>query len=126
MIDRVPSERELDILKVMWRIGEGRVRDIHEGLCPNGECAFNTVQTLLRIMCEKGFVERRSIERADYYKPKYTIEKATSRFLTKLFDGAVDKCVLSMLTAEKLSVDEMRDIEKVIAKARKAKETKKG
>jgi BlaI family transcriptional regulator, penicillinase repressor len=112
VVDRIPSERELDVLKVLWRIGEARVRDVHQALCPDGECAFTTVQTLLRIMYDKGLV--------------YTIEEATSRFLNKLYDGAVDKCVLSMLSAEDVSADEMRVIEKMIAKARKTKESNEG
>ena len=40
----------------------------------------------------------------------------------KLFDGAVDKFVLSMLSAENVSALEMRELETMIAKVRKAKE----
>jgi len=117
-----PSERELDLLKVLWQIGEAKVRKIHDAFCPNGECAFTTVQTLLRIMCNKGLVEKRSEGRTDFYRPVYTIENATTRFVDKVFDGAVDQFVLSMLSSEKVSADEMRAIEKMIAKARKSKE----
>ena len=122
MAKQVPSERELDLLKVLWQLGEAKVRDIHDALCPDGECAFTTVQTLLRIMQQKGFVTRRSESRTDYYSPVYTLEDATSRFVGKLFDGAVDKFVVSMLSAEHVSADEMRELERVIAKARRAKE----
>jgi len=117
----VPSERELDLLKTMWQLGEARVRDIHEALCPNGECAFTTVQTLLRIMCKKGLIKKRSQGRTDFYTPVYTLENATSRFLQKVFDGSVDKLVLSMLSAENVSAEEMRELEKMIAKARRNK-----
>ena len=119
----IPSEREMDVLKVLWRLGESRVRDIHAAMCLDGECAFTTVQTLLRIMAEKGLVKQRIEARTLYYAPKYSIEKASSRFLHKVFDGAVDKMVLSMLQAENLSTDELRDIEKMIAKVRKTKQS---
>jgi BlaI family transcriptional regulator, penicillinase repressor len=122
MAKSVPSERELDLLKVMWQLGEAKVRDIHEATCPAGECAFTTVQTLLRIMLKKGFVKKRAEGRTDFYTPVYTLENATSRFVDKLFDGAVDRFVLSMLSAEDVSAEEMRDLEKMIAKARRAKE----
>jgi predicted transcriptional regulator len=122
MSKSVPSERELDLLKVMWELGEAKVRDIHDAICPDGECAFTTVQTLVRIMLQKGFVKKRSEGRTDFYTPIYTLENATSRFVDKLFDGAVDRFVLSMLSAENVSADEMRDLEKIIAKARRAKE----
>lgn len=122
MSKSVPSERELDLLKVMWELGEAKVRDIHDAICPDGECAFTTVQTLVRIMQQKGFVKKRSEGRTDFYTPIYTLENATSRFVDKLFDGAIDRFVLSMLSAENVSADEMRDLEKMIAKARRAKE----
>jgi BlaI family transcriptional regulator, penicillinase repressor len=122
MAKPIPSERELDVLKVMWPLGEARVRDIHEALCPHGECAFTTVQTLVRIMCRKGFVKKRSEARTDFYTPVYTLENAVSRFVDKVFDGAIDKFVLSTLSAEDVSVEEMRELEKMIAHARRAKE----
>ncbi len=117
-----PSERELDLLKTLWQLGEAKVRDIHQAFCPNGECAFTTVQTLLRIMCRKGLVKKRSEGRIDFYTPVYTLENATSRFVDKLFDGAVDQFVLSMVSAENVSAEEMQKIEKMIAKARKEKQ----
>ena len=49
-----PSGREMDILKVLWELGPASVRDVCRRMCPNGELAFNTIQTLLRIMDEKG------------------------------------------------------------------------
>ena len=122
----IPSDRELDVLKVMWKLGEAKVRTIHEELCPDGECAFTTVQTLVRIMCKKGLVKKRTEGRTDFYTPVYTLENATSRFLGKVFDGAIDKFVLNMLAAENVSVEEMRDLEKMIATARKAKQKKEG
>lgn len=122
MTQPTPSEREMDLLKVMWELGEAKVRDIHENLCPNGECAFTTIQTLVRIMCKKGFVKKRSEGRTDFYTPVYTVENATSRFLNKVFDGAIDKFVLSMLSAENVSAKEMKELEKMIANARKSKE----
>lgn len=112
----------MDVLKVLWELGESRVRDIHEAMCRESECAFTTVQTLLRIMAEKGLVKQRTEARKLYYKPNYTADNASSKFLHKVFDGSVDKLVLSMLTAEDISPDEMRDLEKMIAKARKAKQ----
>ena len=117
-----PSERELDVLKVLWRIGEAKVRDIHEEMCPKDECAFTTIQTLLRIMCNKGLVKKRSEKRTDFYSPVYSLENATQRFVDKVFDGALGNFVLSMVSEKSVSIEEMKKIEKMIAKARKAKQ----
>jgi predicted transcriptional regulator len=119
--DISPSERELDILKVLWEIGSGSVREVRERLCPSGELAFNTVQTLLRIMEDKGLVSHRAVGRTFIYAPAYSREQVSSRFLTKVFDGALDQLVLSMLRAKDVSANELRELEQLIAQARRAK-----
>ena len=122
----VPSERELDVLKVLWELGEARVRDVHQGMNASQPCAFTTVQTLLRIMAGKGLVAQRNERRTLYYKARYGPREASSRFLHKVFDGALDKLVLSMIEAEKISPDEMRAIEKMIGRTRKRKQRSEG
>jgi predicted transcriptional regulator len=120
----VPSERELEILKVLWELGSGSVREVHERMCPTGELAFNTVQTLLRIMEAKGLVEHRSEGRTFIYIPRYSRERVTSRFLHKVFDGALNELVLSLLQAKDASADELKELERLIAKARREKQTR--
>jgi len=117
-----PSDRELDILKVFWQIGEASVRDVFTRMSPNGEFAFTTIQTLIRIMADKGLLTQRRDNRTLYYTPCYTAEQASSRFLHKLFDGSVDQLVMNMLRAENLSVAELKRLESLIAESRKRKE----
>jgi len=112
----------MDIMKVFWQLGEAPVRTVHQKMAPNGEFALTTIQTLVRIMAEKGFLQVRNVNRTLYYKPCYTIEQVSSRFLHKVFDGAVDRFVLSMLRAENLSAEELKEIEKLIAQARREKQ----
>jgi len=121
MAEITPSERELDLLKVLWKLGNARVRDVHQALCPNGECAFTTVQTLLRIMAQKGLVSQRAKGRTLYYRAKYTPQRAASRFLHKVFDGSLDQLVLTILDVEESSTEELKNIEKMIADARRKK-----
>ena len=123
MADNAPTERELDVLKVLWELGESKVRDIHAAMCRHEDCAFTTVQTLLRIMAEKGLVKQRQKNRALLYRPNHTRQQVSSRFLSRVFDGAIDELVLNMLQAEKVSPDEMRGLELLIAKARREKLT---
>ena len=125
MTERAPSGRELEILKVLWELGEASVRNVHEKMCPQGELAFNTIQTLLRIMEDKGLVRHRTKGRTFIYSPKYSREQVTSRFLHKVFNGALDEMVLSMLKAENVSPRELQELEQLIAKARRDKRSRK-
>ena len=121
-----PSDRELDVLKVLWDLGAGTVREVHDRLTPDLGLAFNTVQTVLRNMEDKGLVGHRADGRTFTYFPRHTREQVTSRFLSKVFDGALDQFVLSMLRASDASPDELRDLEKLIADARARKQNPKG
>ena len=122
VVDRVPSGRELEILKVLWDLGPASVRQVHERLCPAGELAFNTVQTLLRIMDEKGLVKHRPRGRTFVYTPRHTREREMSRLLDKVFDGALDQFVVSLLNSQNISASELKKLERIIADARRRKQ----
>ena len=121
-----PTEREMEILKVLWELDEGSVRQVHEQLAPQSNLHFNTIQTQLRIMDEKGLVSHRRDGRAFLYRALCSREQLSSHFLHKLYDGAVDQLVLNMLSSEKLSNQELLELESLIAQARQQrKQTRK-
>ena len=54
-----PTPRELEILKALWDHGPSGVREVYQILAEaqDEDLAYNTVQTLLRIMEDKGLVK---------------------------------------------------------------------
>lgn len=122
MEETTPSEREMDILKVLWELGSASVREVCQRMCPNNELAFNTVQTLLRIMDDKGLVSHKKQGRTFIYTPRYSRDRATSRFVAKVFDGALDQLVLSMISTANPDPDELKQIAKIVADARRRKQ----
>src|SRR5947209_8438172 len=93
-----PTARELEILKVLWDRGPSSVRDVHRALSPGGDLAYNTVQTLLRIMEEKkGLVGHTVLGRTFVYTARYDRDESTLRFLDRVFDGAASQLVQSLL-----------------------------
>ena len=121
MDENEPSPRELDVLKALWGLGSGSVRAVHERMCPDGERAFNTVQTLLRIMEDKGLIRHRAEGRTFIYEPIYSRDRVTARLLHRVFDGALDQAVLSLIQAKDATEEELRGLERMIAAARKRK-----
>lgn len=119
MEEATPSAREMDILKVLWELGPASVREVCERMCPNNELAFNTVQTLLRIMDDKGLVSHTKKGRTFIYAPQYSRDRATSSFVAKVFDGAIDQVVLSLISTANPDSDELKQIEKIVADARR-------
>jgi len=122
MEETTPSGREMEILKVLWELGPASVRDVCRRMCPNNELAFNTIQTLLRIMDDKGLVSHKKQGRTFIYTPRYSRERATSSFVEKVFDGAIDQVVVSMLNTANPNPEELKQLEKIIADARRLKQ----
>lgn len=120
-----PSDREMELLKVLWKLGESSVRQVLDELAPNGELAFNTVQTQLRIMEGKGLVEHRADGRTFLYKPLYSQQQASNRFLDKVFDGAMRDLVVTLLGSKRFKDTELDELEALVKQARKQKNQRK-
>jgi BlaI family penicillinase repressor len=116
-----PTGRELEILKVLWELGPASVRAVHEHLQPGDgeELAYNTVQTLLRIMETKKLVSHHSEGRTFVYTPLFSREESASRYLDRVFDGAASQLMISLLRAEKVSQTELELMQSLIADARR-------
>ena len=115
-----PTGRETDILKVLWELGPSSVRDVHVRLNDGTAetIAFNTVQTLLRIMEAKQLVVHHVAGRTFIYTPRFSREESAARFLDRVFDGAAAELMLSLIRAERVTPDELDRMHAMIAEAR--------
>lgn len=122
----LPTPREMEILKILWEIGPCGVRDVYRRLLaqtPDGDLAYNTVQTMLHIMEEKkGLVKHHLEGRAFIYTPIYTRENSVQSFVDRVFDGAAERLVAALLQSEKLSDKELDRLQGMIDAARQAKD----
>lgn len=114
-----PTTREMEILKVLWEIGPASVRDVYRRLSQREDLAYNTVQTLMRIMEEKSLVAHQLAGRAFIYTPLHTREQTVRGFLHRVFDGAADQLVMTLLRSERLSAEELGHMQEMIQEARK-------
>lgn len=65
----MPPPLELECLKVLWKLGEGSVKDVRHGLTANRNLAYTTVMTVLDRLARKGGVARRKVGRSFLYAP---------------------------------------------------------
>ena len=118
-----PTERELQILKVLWTRGEATVREVYEALRDEVPIVQNTVQAFLRLMEDKGLVAHRTEGRTFVYRPTATGERTKKSLLSGLldsvFDGALDELVASALAAKKPSAAELSRLRELLAEAEK-------
>jgi len=109
----------MEILKVLWELGPSSVRAVHRHMARGKDLAYNTVQTMLRLMEDKGLVTHHADGRTFIYTPRFTREESATRFLDRVFDGAASQLVLSLLRAERISPEELEQMQALIAAARK-------
>ena len=125
MPDNHPTERELDILKILWENGESTVREVYETIREQVPIVQNTVQAMLRTMEEKGLVEHRVDGRAFVYRPTLKRERTTrnmiGRLLDHAFDGAVDQLVESLFSHRKPNAHELERLQELINQQGKTK-----
>ena len=84
----LPSDGELEILRVLWRVGPATVKGVHEQLPRRTEIGYNTVGKLLGIMERKGFVVRDETSRAHVFRHLIDREETQRSFVRDLADRA--------------------------------------
>lgn len=113
-----PTESELEILQVLWQKGEATVREVHESLMVNKEVGYTTTLKLMQIMNEKGLVKRNDSSRTHIYKAVSNKEKTQNfllnKFISNLFGGSSSQLVMQALGSQKVSADELNQIQSLL------------
>ena len=122
-----PTPRELEILKVLWDQGPSSVRLVHDQMITREpDLAFNTVQTMLRLMEGKGLVDHIEQGRSFVYTARFSRDDTARRFLERVFDGVASQLVLSLLRTEHVSNAELDRMQSMIRDARRTRTDHKG
>ncbi len=104
------TDRELDIMGVLWDRGPATVAEVREAL--EDELAYTTVLTVLRVLEEKGHVRHEEEGRAHRYHPLVERQAAgksgLQRLTRKLFKGSPELLLTHLVSDRKLSEEEIR------------------
>ena len=95
-----PTEKEFEILTILWKEGAASVKKVHEILA--SKTGYTTTLKLLQIMFEKGIVKRDTTTKQHIYKANYTKDQAkeykVKQILLELFND--DKALLIAYLSE--------------------------
>jgi len=122
---------ELRILKVLWRLGSGTVRDVKDALeKEDGETsAYTTVMTLMNQLAAKRGLNVDRDRQPFVYTPALprdlVLGDRLKQFLATVFDGQAGELVLRLVEEASLSQDDLKRIEARIEAREKGGQPKK-
>jgi predicted transcriptional regulator len=108
-------------MSVLWQRGTATVGDAVAALRKNRAVSYSTVQTILRILENKGFVTHEKVARAFVYRPlideRQARHRALRHLLSRFFNGSASLLVLNVLDDENLDPAELQRVKKAIQEA---------
>ena len=109
-------DAELKIMEILWREGDTTAKRLAEILREQVNWSKTTSYTMIKRLHEKGAIERH--EPNWICRPIVSIEQAreyeTTELINRMYGGAADRLVASILGGESLSKEEIERLKQVI------------
>ena len=118
------TQRELDIMSVLWDLGEATVTEVRDRVDP--DLAYTSISTMIRTLELKGFVgHRRGEGKTHVYFPTIDAEtageSALGRVLDKIYGGSPLKLLAHLVEQRRLSSSELERMRALLRKPAKKK-----
>lgn len=122
------TKAEEEIMRVLWQLKKGFVKDVlaalpesdrSDGLSP-AKPAYNTVSTIIRILEKKGLVGYTAYGKTHEYYPLISEEEyrrfQTEQLMANYFDNSLKKLVSFFVQDKNISLNEADEIIKLLNK----------
>jgi len=122
MTDLHLTQRELDIMSVLWDLGEATATEVRDRVDPN--LAYTSISSMIRTLEMKGYVSHRRGEgKTHVYFPIIDSETAgesvLGRVLDKVYGGSPIKLLAHLVDQHRLSDKELTRMRNLLKKAPK-------
>ena len=116
MSDPTFTDRELDIMSILWRQGGATVAEVRD-LLPDA-LAYTSVLSALQTLEEKGYVGHDSEGRAYRYYPMVAVEEAgesaLGRVLDKIFQGSAESLLAQLVSDRTIPPEELKRMRQML------------
>jgi predicted transcriptional regulator len=114
---------ELEVMRALWELGRASIKELQESLPEPKRVAYTTVQTIVYRLEKKGAVQRAGkAGNAHVFEPLVKRQAAHRRLideLLNLFGGSARPLMAHLAESGKLSLDDLREAEGLLAQSRK-------
>src|SRR5271170_7384506 len=108
------TEQELEIMKIIWRLGDVTVRQVYEEILKERKIAYTTVMTMMGILEDKNFLKKTSTEKAHVYRsaqPKALVmNRMVKEFVERVFNGSAKPLMVHLVESEQVTQDELAEL----------------
>jgi predicted transcriptional regulator len=111
----VTGDLQTQIMSVVWRLGGGTVEQVRAALPPRYRGAYNTIQTVLNRLAERGLLSRHKAGNAIEYRPTLSEADYLSRSISQTLSAAsmdARQAALAQLLG-RLDEDELKDLQRL-------------
>ncbi len=112
------AKSELEVARIVWRLGSATVRQVLEQLPKNRGLELKTVQTYLRRLEAKGYVKTRKEGRSKVYIPKIrpdrVVREVVDDFIDRMFDGEAIPLLQHLINDRGLNDKEIDRLRKML------------
>src|ERR1043166_8264092 len=121
------TKLELRIMEALWSKGALSIREIQEAFPQKGRPAYTTIQTTVyRLEAKKAVRRVRKISNAHIFEPTVAREVTRHGLLDEIlsfFGGRAQPMMAQLAEAGKLTLDDVRELEKTIKRLEKEKKS---
>jgi BlaI family penicillinase repressor len=111
------TRKEEELMKILWKIKEGFVKDIVE-FYPDPKPHYNTVSSLVRLLEEKGFIDHKAYGNTHQYFPTISKQEYRKSFIKDVvkdyFDNSYKQTVSLFIEEQNLSKEDLDELMRLI------------
>lgn len=115
------TDAEARVMAVLWKAQTATVGEVVSALSRTREVSYSTVQTILRILENKGYVTHEKVARAFLYRPivdeRQARRRALRQLVKRLFNGSPSLLVMNVLDDEEIDRSELKQLKRLIEEA---------
>jgi BlaI family penicillinase repressor len=114
--------QELEIMKIVWELGQVTVRDVYEALIERRKVAYTTVMTMMKILEQKNYLKKSLADRAHVYRPaqpkRQVIGDMVREFVNRVFNGSAEPLLVHLVEEHDLSQEDLAEIARLRKESR--------
>jgi BlaI family penicillinase repressor len=118
----VPTDQELEILKVIWQLGPSSVREVHQEMLKHRKIAYTTVLTMMGILERKGHLKKTAGERAYLYRTAKPQAQVTAgmvkEFVNRVFNGSTKPLLVHLVEDRGISSEEFAELQGLLEQSK--------